>query len=45
MTKKFSVLRANMKPDSQLRAETNAKQLLAELPPNELIQAPCYCKY
>lgn len=39
MTKKFSELRAKMKPDAQLRAEAKAKQLLAEMPLNELRQA------
>lgn len=39
MTKKFSELRARMTPDAQLRAETKAKQLLAEMPLNELRQA------
>lgn len=39
MTKKFSELRAKMKPDAQQRAEAKAKQLLAEMPLNELRQA------
>lgn len=39
MTKKFSELRAKMKPDAQQRAEEKAKQLLAEMPLNELRQA------
>jgi predicted XRE-type DNA-binding protein len=39
MANKFSELRARMSPDAQVRAETKAKQLLAEMPLNELRQA------
>lgn len=39
MRKNFEVLRAQMKPESQARAEAKTKQLLAEMPLNELRQA------
>ena len=39
MTKNFSELRANMSSDAQARSEDKAKQLLAEMPLNELRQA------
>ncbi|WP_310610276.1 XRE family transcriptional regulator [Limnohabitans sp.] len=39
MTKKFSELRANMKPEAQKRAAAMAQSMLAEMPLNELRQA------
>ena len=39
MSKKFSELRAKMTPEAQERAATQAKQMLAEMPLNELRQA------
>lgn len=39
MAKKFSELRARMKPESRARAEAKAQALLAEMPLNELRQA------
>ncbi len=39
MAKNFAVLRAQMSPASQARAEAKAQAMLAELPLNELRQA------
>ena len=39
MTKKFSDLRAKMKPEAQKRAAVMAQTMLAEMPLNELRQA------
>lgn len=39
MAKKFAELRAQMSPDSRLRAEAKAQAMLAEMPLNELRQA------
>ena len=39
MAKKFSDLRAKMKPEAQKRAAAMAKTMLAEMPLNELRQA------
>jgi len=39
MAKKFADLRAKMSPEAQARVETNAQELLAEMPLNELRQA------
>lgn len=39
MAKKFSDLRAQMKPAARKRAETSAQAMLAEMPLNELRQA------
>jgi ribosome-binding protein aMBF1 (putative translation factor) len=39
MAKKFSDLRAKMKPDAQKRAASIAQTMLAEMPLNELRQA------
>ena len=39
MAKKFSDLRAQMKPEALQRADAEAKTLLAEMPLNELRQA------
>lgn len=39
MANKFAVLRAQMSPESQARAETKAQTILAEMPLNELRQA------
>lgn len=39
MAKKFSELRAGMKPAAQERAQAKAKVMLAEMPLNELRQA------
>ena len=39
MTKKFSDLRAKMKPGTQKRADSIAQTMLAEMPLNELRQA------
>lgn len=39
MAKKFSDLRAQMSPESQVRAEAQAQAMLAEMPLNELRQA------
>jgi ribosome-binding protein aMBF1 (putative translation factor) len=39
MAKKFTELRAKMSPESRVRAETKAKEMLAEMPLNELRQA------
>ncbi|MBF5039887.1 XRE family transcriptional regulator [Methylophilus sp. 13] len=39
MTKKFSELHSQMKPESQLRSQANTKQLLAEMPLHQLQQA------
>lgn len=39
MANKFSVLRAQMSPESQARAETKSQVMLAEMPLNELRQA------
>jgi len=33
MAKNFSELRARMSPESRPRAETNVKEMLAEMPP------------
>ena len=39
MSKKFAVLRAQMSPESQARAEAKALAIFAEMPLNELRQA------
>ena len=39
MANKFSVLRQQMSPESQVRAEAKAQAMLAEMPLNELRQA------
>lgn len=39
MANKFAVLRAQMSPDSQARAEIKAQTMLAEMPLHELRQA------
>jgi ribosome-binding protein aMBF1 (putative translation factor) len=39
MAKKFSELRARMSPESRARAEGKAKEMLAEMPLNELRHA------
>jgi DNA-binding transcriptional regulator YiaG len=39
MAKKFSELRARMSPESRARAESKAKEMLAEMPLNELRHA------
>lgn len=39
MTKKFADLRAQMTPESQARADKQARAMLAEMPLNELRQA------
>jgi len=39
MANKFSVLRQQMSPESQARAATKARAMLAEMPLNELRQA------
>jgi DNA-binding XRE family transcriptional regulator len=39
MAKKFAVLRAQMSPESQVRAAAKAQAMLAEMPLNELRQA------
>jgi len=39
MASKFSVLRQQMSPESQARAEVKAQAMLAEMPLNELRQA------
>jgi DNA-binding XRE family transcriptional regulator len=39
MTKKFSDLRAKMKPEAQKRADSIAQTMMAEMPLNELRQA------
>lgn len=39
MAKKFANLRAQMAPESQLRADTETKRMLAEMPLHELRQA------
>lgn len=39
MAKKFTELRAKMSPESRARAEAKAKEMLAEMPLNELRQA------
>lgn len=39
MTKKFTDLRAQMTPESQARADKQARAMLAEMPLNELRQA------
>ncbi len=39
MAKKFAELRAKMAPESQVRIEAKAQELLAEMPLNELRQA------
>jgi DNA-binding transcriptional regulator YiaG len=39
MVKKFSDLRAKMKPEAQKRASAMAKTMLAEMPLNKLRQA------
>lgn len=39
MTRKFAQLRAQMQPQAQARAERRARDMLAEMPLNELRQA------
>ncbi len=39
MTKKFAELRKKMSPESRNRAKAKAKEMLTELPLNELRQA------
>ncbi|WP_295436109.1 XRE family transcriptional regulator [uncultured Thiodictyon sp.] len=39
MAKKFAALRAQLSPQSQIRAEAKAQAMLAEMPLNELRQA------